>query len=332
MKYINIIKSWGVSTILTYLLYEIIWSVTTYTLPFHDEWIVHVTDLLFCSIFVLTSMTICEALSRLRFFRRIDFWSQICLCATTVMANLLLAFVFEIIYSIAVETVDTELLQSSIYVFCVVAALFSLVHHTNRFFRIIIQQKDELTQLQKKVLKSKLDPHFVFNSLSTLTELIHESPAEAEKYTIQFSRIYRHLLSTLDTSYETVEESLQLIQDYVSMQKFRVDGDIEVKVDLPEETFSKYLFSLALQTLVENAIKHTAISNSGKLIISISLTDDGWIAVGNLKEQRNDYYPSTGIGLQTLRDRYRLEHLPLPIVTETENYYEVKIRLIGNEI
>ena len=326
------IRSWGISSLLTFMLYEVIWSVTSHTWPFHEEWLVPVVDLLYCSAFVASSMAICGALSRISIFRRIDFWSQTWLCLLTVMANLLLAFVFESAYNGILETNDTALMQSGLYVFCTVATLFTLVHHTSRFYRIIIRQKDELADMQKKVLKSKLDPHFVFNSLSTLTELIHESPEDAEQYTIQISRIYRHLLSTLDTQYVTLAESLRLVDDYVSIQKYRVDGDIEVKTDLPESIMQKRLFPLALQTLVENAVKHNAISKGGKLLISISLSGKDWIAVGNLKEKQNTECHSMGIGLQTLRERYRLEHLPEPVVEETDNYYEVRIRLIDNEI
>ena len=332
MKYVNTIRSWGASSLLTFLLYEVIWSVTSHAWPLHDGWLVLATDVLYCSVFVASSMAICGALSRIRVFRRIDFWSQTWLCLLTVTANLLLAFLFESVYNSVLETDDTALVQSSLYVFCAVATLFTLVHHTSRFYRIILRQKDELTSLQKNVLKSKLDPHFVFNSLSTLTELIHESPRDAEQYTIQFSRIYRHLLSTLDHSTVTVGESLQIINDYVAMKKYRVDGDIEVRTNLPESIMQRRLFPLALQTLVENAIKHNAICKGGKLMISISLAGKEWIAVGNLKEKQNADCHSMGIGLQTLHERYRLEQLPEPVVEETDNYYEVRIRLIDKEI
>lgn len=355
MNYVNTIRNWSVSSLLTFLLYEVIWSVTGHTWPFYDGWLVMTTDLLYCSVFVASSMAICGALSRIKVFRRIDFWSQTWLCLLTVSANLLLAFLFESVYNNVLETDDTALVQSSLYVFCAVATLFTLVHHTSRFYRIIIRQKDELANLQKKVLKSKLDPHFVFNSLSTLAELIHESPKDAEQYTIQFSRIYRHLLSTLDTNTVTLAESLQLVDDYVAMQKYRVDGDIEVRTNLPENIMQKRLFPLALQTLVENAIKHNAICKGGKLLISISLSGKDWIAVGNLKthphplpewrgevtianEGLSENKVSTprpegrGWGEGLLRERYRLEHLPEPVVEETDNYYEVRIRLIDNEI
>lgn len=332
MKYVNTIRSWSVSSLLTFLLYEVIWSVTSHTWPLHDGWMVLATDLLYCSAFVASSIVICGALSRIRVFRRIDFWSQTWLCLLTVTANLMLAFLFESVYNSVLETDDAALVQSSLYVFCAVATLFTLVHHTSRFYRIILRQKDELASLQKNVLKSKLDPHFVFNSLSTLTELIHESPEDAEQYTIRFSRIYRHLLSTLDHSTVTVGESLQIINDYVAMQKYRVDGDIEVRTNLPESIMQRRLFPLALQTLVENAIKHNAICKGGKLMISISLAGKEWIAVGNLKEKQNADCHSMGIGLQTLRERYRLEQLPEPVVEETNNYYEVRIRLIDKEI
>lgn len=228
------------SSLLTFLLYEATWSVMSHTWPFFDEWLVPAIDLLYCSVFVMSSMAVCSALSRIKLFRRIDFWSQTCLCLLTIVTNLLLAFMFESAYNSILGTDDSALMQSSLYVFCTVATLFTLVHHTSRFYHIIIRQKDELVELQKKVLKSKLDPHFVFNSLSTLTELIHESPKAAEQYAIQFSRIYRHLLSTLETHCVTLAESLQLVNDYISMQKYRIDGDIEPESDFHGGGFGEF--------------------------------------------------------------------------------------------
>lgn len=325
------LKNWLTSSLLTYLLYEVIWSVISHTFIIPELWMVYALDLLYCSVFVLTSMLMCGMLLRIGFFRRMDFWSQTCLYVVTIVANLLLAFFFEWIYNNVFGVSDTSLQQSSLYVFCIVATLFTLVHHTSRYFRIILRQKDELAELQKAVLKSKLDPHFVFNSLSTLTELIHESPRDAEQYTICFSRIYRHLLSALDTNTVMLRDSLGLVRDYVAMQKYRVDGDIELKVDLPESVMQKRLFPLSLQTLVENAIKHNAVRKGEKLVISIELSEKDWIVVGNLKEKQTADCHSMRIGLQTLCQRYHLEHLPEPVVEETDNYYEVKMRLIDNE-
>ena len=147
MKYVNTIRSWGASSLLTFLLYEVIWSVTSHAWPLHDGWLVLATDVLYCSVFVASSMAICGALSRIRVFRRIDFWSQTWLCLLTVTANLLLAFLFESVYNSVLETDDTALVQSSLYVFCAVATLFTLVHHTSRFYRIPLTMNDLEQQL-----------------------------------------------------------------------------------------------------------------------------------------------------------------------------------------
>lgn len=325
MKYRTMLRNWAVSSVLTFLLYEVIWLITSHSIL--CEWQVYATDLLYCAVFVLSSMTMCNVLSRIRYFKRIDFWSQTILCAVTLSANLLLAFAFEWIYNNILEINDWALLQNSLYIFCLVATMFTLVHHTSRYFRIILSQKDELAAMQKKLLKSKLDPHFVFNSLSTLTELIHESPQDAEQYTIHLSRIYRHLLSTLETGYVTLQESLKLVDDYVALQKHSVNGNIVIKTDIPNEVMDRFLFPLSLQMLVENAIKHNDTPKGTTLIISISVSDGCWLAVGNLKTGSTGCN-STGIGLETLRKRYRLENLLEPIITETGNYYEVKIRMI----
>lgn len=331
MTFKNEIKHWGILSLMTFLLYEIIWSVISDATIIPDDIIVHITDMLYCSIFVFTSMVICGAMSCISFFRRMDFGSQTCLCVMTLLVNLLLAYLFERLYNNIMETDDLDLENSSLYVFCIVATLFTLVHHTSRYFSIIIRQKDQLAELQKRGLKSKLDPHFVFNSLSTLTELIHESPEAAEQYTIQFSRIYRHLLATIDNNYVTVGESISLVSDYVAMQKYRVEGDIEVEVQIPEKVMERKLFPLTLQTLVENAIKHNAVRKGEKLEIAITQVDDKYIRVGNTKSTKTIDKYSSCIGLQTLRERYRLEQLPEPIVVEKDDYYEVRIRLIDEK-
>lgn len=328
MNYKSLIWDWQLSSVLIFVVYEVIWCITEHAPLFSNDYMVYITDFVYCSIFVFTSMSMCGVLSRLDFFKRFDFWGQTCLCVVTLMCNLVLAYLFENMYNRYLGIKETDLIFNSLYVFSVVATLFIFIHHTERFYRIIIRQKDELANLQRKVLKSKLDPHFVFNSLSILTELIHESPVAAEQYTIQFSRIYRHLLATLDHNSVSVGESLSLVNDYVDLQRYRVDGKINLYVGLQDNAMERKLFPLSLQTLVENAIKHNIPQKNETLYISILQLGTDDIVVENTKGKCSKDLDRMGIGLETLRERYRLEHLPEPIVKDLENSFVVRISMI----
>ncbi|MCQ2771399.1 MAG: histidine kinase [Clostridia bacterium] len=176
-------------------------------------------------------------------------------------------------------------------------------------------------------MKNKLDPHFVFNSLSVLTELIHQEPKLAEEYCVRFSRLYRHLLVSFDKDYISINESLMFVQEYVKLQQYRMEGKIELDIRCFANTLEEYLFPLSLQTLVENSIKHNIPSVGEVLRITITRDENYMIVTNNIIGE-----PSTplsfGIGLQTLYLQYKMNNLPEPSIEHNMEMFEVRIMIL----
>lgn len=324
---LTLLKHWLISTCLTFAIYEILWRLLgSAAFPF-DGYIELLVDFSYCGLFSLTSITISHFLNKIHFFRRFTAPRQMLFCLSTLILNMIVAFVFEKVYNIFCPAPSNEFFWNSLYIFCFIATLFSLIYTTYHYCIIVIRQKDELATLQKKILKSNLDPHFVFNSLSILAELIHQNPIQAEKYVIRLSRTYRYLLSHLEQDYAAIDESIDFIKDYIALQEMRLDGKIELSINLQDLQADSKIFPMALQLLIENAIKHNCPSQGETLHIDINATGSH-IVVRNSLKNTNRLVKSYGIGLESLRKRYLMEGMPAPTITYNGEWYEVSLPVL----
>lgn len=327
MKIRSLLKHWLISSCLTFAIYEILWRLLgTSAFPF-DGHIELFIDFLYCGLFTLTSITISRILSRIFFFQKFTATRQMLFCLSTLFLNMLIAFIFEKAYNWFCPAPNIDFLLNSLYIFCFIATLFSLIYTTYYYCIIVIRQKDELNRLQKKILKSNLDPHFVFNSLSILAELIHQNPIQAENYVIQLSRTYRYILSHLEQDYADIDESINFIKDYIALQKIRLDGQIELSIELQGPQTDRKIFPMALQLLIENAIKHNC-PNAGETLHITILATDTHIVVRNSMKASKRPLKSYGIGLESLRKRYLMEGMPAPTITYNGEWYEVSLPVL----
>lgn len=335
MKYKYLIKVWLLTSSLTFLLYEVLWRIFAFDFfPFGD-WGEISFDFLYCALFSLSSLVISEVVGRHRYFSRLTSTRQILLCIITLMLNLGVAFCFEKVYDYLMPAPNSDFFWHSYYMFCVIATLLTLVNTTYHYCMMVIKQKNELTTLQKKALKSQLDPHFVFNSLSALAELIRQNPIQAEDYVIRLSRVYRYILSHLEHDYASLSDSIKFIKDYVALQQLRLPGEIVLQMENLDEREGECLFPLSLQLLVENAVKHNFPEEGEKLLILIKREGDT-IVLRNRKDGAADKpEPGTkpdstsfGIGLESLRKRYELKGLPLPHFSEKVDWFETRMNIV----
>ena len=125
--------------------------------------------------------------------------------------------------------------------------------------------------LQKKYLKLQLDPHFVFNSLSSLAGMIEDEPQRAEEYVVRLSKVYRYTLRNIDRDYITVREAMDFASIYVSLLNLRYDDNIILETDKDKVNGDDRILALSLQLLIENAVKHNSPQDDKKLHIRISM-------------------------------------------------------------
>lgn len=179
---------------------------------------------------------------------------------------------------------------------------------------------------QNQTLKNQLNPHFLFNSLNTLSALIPEHPDSAEKFILKLSSIYRYILENSTKESVPLKSELDFINDYFILHAIRDDGKIKLNIDVRHPEKFRIL-PVSLQILVENAVKHNMATRESPLLISIC-EDENYITVKNNLQKMAIKLKSTGIGLKNLSERAKLSTGRAIIIEETENEFTVRIPLI----
>ena len=182
-------------------------------------------------------------------------------------------------------------------------------------------------EAQKQVLMQQLQPHFLFNALSTLKSLITENPAEAENYLVKLSEFLRYSIQAHTLDVVTLEQELKFTSDYIQLQKVRFDTSLHVEINIDATVLSRKIPVYALQVLVENAIKHNTFTRKNPLQIVIQSADK-LITVSNNKQLAKNGNPSTGIGLANLNRRYLMIAGGEIKIRNEENQFQVTLALL----
>jgi two-component system LytT family sensor kinase len=161
---------------------------------------------------------------------------------------------------------------------------------------------------QLKALRAQLQPHFLFNTLNTIAELIHEAPEKAERMTLQLGELLRLALQSETQPHVALEEEMRFLKCYLQIEQERLGERLEVRWEIAEETLPARVPNFILQPLVENAIRHgiAPFARAGTVTINARKQD------GNLLLQVRDDGPGIGsagkerpgaIGLANTRER-----------------------------
>ena len=158
---------------------------------------------------------------------------------------------------------------------------------------------------QFETLKNQVNPHFLFNSLNVLTNLVYENQDTAAQFIKQLSQVYRYVLESKDKSLVTISEEMNFVHAYIYLQQIRFDNSLQVKVDIHENVNDHRLPPLSIQMLLENAIKHNIVSKNDPLTIEVSSKENKYIEVKNNLQKKNVISEeSSGIGLKNIIERY----------------------------
>lgn len=187
------------------------------------------------------------------------------------------------------------------------------------------QLKQEAIQLRYDAIKNQINPHFLFNSLSVLSSLVETDTVKAQVFILQFSNIYRYVLDQKDKELVTMAEEIRFAQSFISLHQIRHGESLVISVDIDD--LSGYIVPLSLQILLENCFKHNIITEKQPLHIKLWRIDNYIIIQNSLQKKRN-IQDSTGIGLETIRKRYKYLSLHPMEVIENEKYFTVKIPII----
>lgn len=197
-----------------------------------------------------------------------------------------------------------------------------------------IADKEKLirSQWQSKydLLKTQINPHFLFNSLNSLSSLIIENPQQAEKFTDEMSNVYRYLLRNNDTDLTTLGAELKFIRSYSNLLTTRYGEGFKLHIDVPDSNHGYLLPSLTLQLLVENAVKHNTVQKKQPLEVTISMTADEQLSVVNNIQKKNTAVISNGVGLTNISNKFKLLNQKGISIIESNDSFRVLVPLISN--
>ena len=321
---------WIICTFSSYLLYEILWY-GIFGNDFFCEGFERLLflDLLYCSAFSLVSISLSSFLSKLFFFRRHYRHPEIIFIITVIIANLGIAYLFININKLLYTAPVNEIEEMNYIAYLVITAI-SLLLSSYYCFHLLLEENHKRTAIEKALIKSQLSPHFIFNSLNSLAELIHQDASQAEEYVISLSQIFRQALSSLDDGLIPISKSLQFIHEYVNIMRKSTSGTIDLQIAPDTDKTDGMLFSLSLQILVENAIKHNTPDEGSTLTIHI-WRDGNTVVVSNNILNPSHSTSGTGIGLESLRKRYAMEGLAEPVFTITNGHFESRMAIINDK-
>lgn len=183
-------------------------------------------------------------------------------------------------------------------------------------------------QAELEALKNQIDPHFIFNSLNTLSFLITRDPKSARLYNDTLARVYRYILSNKDRDLVLLREEIEFISNYFYLLKIRFADAISMTIEITDLSAENFLIPpISLQALVENAIKHNEFSEKKPMAIDVSIHSD-YVIVKNVLNRRDGTQPGSKIGLSNLDNRYKLLTKRNIIVENNFESFTVKLPII----
>ncbi|MFZ2340623.1 MAG: histidine kinase [Bacteroidales bacterium] len=201
---------------------------------------------------------------------------------------------------------------------------------------IVIQWQDALKREQKlreenlvfqnETLRSQVNPHFLFNSLNTVSSLIQTDPARADQFVVNLASVYRYILENGKKEMVPIQAELELTNRYFDLHRVRDEEKITLNVDYTGAD-SFQILPVSLLILLENAIKHNSATREKPLNISVFFEGQNLVVRNNL-QRKSSQVKSTGIGLKNLGERISLISGKQLVIEETNEYFTVKMPLL----
>lgn len=191
--------------------------------------------------------------------------------------------------------------------------------------------KTENVRSQFEILRQQVNPHFLFNSLSTLRSMVRAKDPKSEEFVLRLSEIYRQLLAKRQFDTVTLKEELEFVNDYSFMLSARFGAALKIVIDIPEESLLFRVPTFSLQLLLENCIKHNVISSEKPLEIKI-FSSPGFVTIENHIQPKQTEAEHSGYGLENLIQRYKLLGFPEDgvFVFSDDDVFRVRLKLLDS--
>jgi LytS/YehU family sensor histidine kinase len=228
------------------------------------------------------------------------------------LASALLTVLFSLILypGKGLEGISNEILRSTL-IAAGITVLIMLFIYSKSFFTSwrqaainVEKLKRENITSQYEVLKNQVNPHFLFNTLNALTALICEDREKAIQFINKFSEVYRYVLDSQYKEVVTVSQELDFVRSFVFLLQVRYEDNLTVEI--PGRGADGYIPPMAMQLLVENAVKHNVIADDRKLAITIRMDENRIVVENNLTGKKEGRENPDGIGLRNIIARYEI--------------------------
>ncbi len=241
------------------------------------------------------------------------------------------------LFSLVLENVSYNFLERtrSLVVVILLTIMIMAIYEAIYFFMQLKQSirdeeqaKQAIVQAQLDALRNQAQPHFFFNTLNTLRDIIDQNPKEdAKQFVDKLSEIYRFLLESGNANLILLKDELKFAKAYIHIQSERFGANLILNWNIPEAALNTMIVPMSLQLLLENAIKHNVISRAKPLEIHINIKDD-YIVVDNLIQKKSTQLPSTKVGLKNIEKRYGLISNTAVIIVNDGHQFSVSLPLL----
>lgn len=218
-----------------------------------------------------------------------------------------------------------------IIIVIMIMAIYEAIYYNLRLktsIREEEQAKQVMIQAQLDTFRNQAQPHFLFNSLNTLRDIIdYDTKEDAKAFVDNLSRVYRFIIESGNANLIALEKELTFAKAYIHIQTERFGDNLQLHWDIPDTQQAAMIVPMSLQLLLENAIKHNVVSKAKPLVIQVT-TKENHLVIRNKIQPKSTQTPSTKVGLKNIEKRYQLISGQLPIIDNDGTHFTVSLPLL----
>lgn len=249
----------------------------------------------------------------------------------TPLIHIILNETYNLLPGVSIGLGGEDVIYSILITFFITFFMFAraFLHNWRKASLDTERMKREQMSTKYESLKNQVNPHFLFNSLNALTNLVYENQDMAADFIRKLSKVYRYVLDTQSQEVVSLEKEMAFVKSYLFLQEIRFDDKLKVNI-LIDGYEQKMIPPMALQMLMENAIKHNTIAEEEPLTIDIYVENkDTLVVKNNLQKKNIPIEESAGVGLKNITARYEFLSETKVEIQETASEFIVKLPLLS---
>ncbi len=225
---------------------------------------------------------------------------------------------------------NSVLLMRDLMVAIAAIVISILIFNVSRRLELKIEKEQleaENILVKYEALENQMDPHFLFNSLNTLSGLIGADDDKAQRYLLQLASTYRYIMQ--GKRLVTLDDELHFVDSYSQMMLIRYGKNLTIEKKINPELSKYHMVPISIQLLIENALKHNVVSDRHPLTIKIETTQNKSVCISNVIQPKNDSEQSNGLGLANMSKRYQLLCNRDISIRNQNNIFSVELPLLS---